>query len=227
MGPGGRAQSLATLLRRGKAVECHRASIPRVLANDNERAVSPVPSSSPVFPFGHGRVARIVSAFGSVAQIAVLAVVAYALLFHLSVVRGSSMVPGIRDGDRILVDHLSYVLGDVRRGDVVVLRCPIDPSLDYIKRVIALPGDEVRIEGEDVFVNGERIEEPYIAGEDGAASDRRLPLCERVERDHYFVLGDNREHSSDSREFGQVSRELLRGRVDFRVWPPDRAGTVR
>ena len=189
--------------------------------------MSPIPPSSPVFPFGHGRVARWISAFGSVAQIGVLAVVAYALLFHLSVVRGSSMVPGIRDGDRILVDHLSYVLGDVHRGDVVVLRCPIDPSLDYIKRVIALPGDEVRIEDGGVYVNGDRIEEPYVAGADGAGVERRSDLCERVERDHFFVLGDNRDHSSDSREFGQVSRELLRGRVDFRVWPPDRAGAVR
>jgi signal peptidase I len=199
--------------------------------------VSPLPPSPPVFPFGHGKVSRWISAFGSVAQVAVLAVVAYALLFHLSVVRGSSMVPGIRDGDRILVDHLSYVLGDVRRGDVVVLRCPIDPSLDYIKRVIALPGDEVAIDQGGVFVNGERIEEPYVAGSDGAgsegtasdgpASERRLPFRERVGSDHYFVLGDNRDHSSDSREFGQVSRDLLRGRVDFRVWPPERAGTVR
>jgi signal peptidase I len=80
-------------------------------------------------------------AFGSVAQIAVLAVVAYAL-FHLSVVRGSSMVPGIRDGDRSW-STTSPTCSATSDGDVVVLRCPIDPSLDYIKRVIALPGDEV------------------------------------------------------------------------------------
>jgi signal peptidase I len=156
----------------------------------------------------------------------VLVIVAYALLFHLSIVRGSSMNPGIHDGDRILVDHLSYVLGDVRRGDVVVLRCPLDPSLDYIKRVIALPGDEVRIDDGHVFVNGEKVDEPYIASADDAELERSR-LCERVERDHFFVLGDNRDHSSDSREFGQVPRDYLRGRVDFRVWPPDRAGSVR
>ena len=182
---------------------------------------------SPLSPLA--RPARWLSALGSGAQVCVLAIVAYALLFHLSIVRGSSMIPGIHDGDRILVDHLSYVLGDVQRGDVVVLRCPLDPSLDYIKRVIALPGDEVRIDGERVFVNGERIEEPYVASDEdeGGARERRSRLCERIDRDHYFVLGDNRDHSSDSREFGQVPREYLRGRVDFRVWPPDRAGTVR
>ena len=187
---------------------------------------------SPLSPLT--RPARWLSVLGSGAQVCVLAIVAYALLFHLSIVRGSSMIPGIHDGDRILVDHLSYVLGDVQRGDVVVLRCPLDPSLDYIKRVIALPGDEVRIDDGSVFVNGEQVDEPYVAepgigsyedaGPDGA---RRSRLRETIERDHYFVLGDNRDHSSDSREFGQVPRANLRGRVDFRVWPPDRAGTVR
>ncbi len=181
---------------------------------------------SPLSPLT--RPSRWLSALGSGAQICVLAIVAYALLFHLSIVRGSSMVPGIHDGDRILVDHLSYVLGDVRRGDVVVLRCPLDPSLDYIKRVIALPGDEVRIDDGSVFVNGARVEEPYVAAAD-VRDDlaRRARLCETIERDHFFVLGDNRDHSSDSREFGQVPRDYLRGRVDFRVWPPDRAGSIR
>jgi signal peptidase I len=167
------------------------------------------------------RLARLLSTLGSAAQLLGLCVVAYAFLFHLSVVRGSSMVPGIRDGDRILVDHLSYVLGDVHRGDVVVLRCPIDPSLDYIKRVIGLPGDEVRIDDGAVFVNREHLYEPYVVD-----PDSRSKLLETVAPDHYFVLGDNREHSSDSREFGQVPRRLLRGRVDLRVWPPERAGAV-
>jgi len=167
------------------------------------------------------RPARILSRITSAAQLLGLFVVAYALLFHLSIVRGSSMAPGIHDGDRILVDHLSYFLGDVRRGDVVVLRCPLAPELDYIKRVIGLPGDDVRIEGGDVFVNGERLTEPYIAG-----PDPRSCLHEKVAPGHFFVLGDNREHSSDSREFGQVPRDFLRGRVELRVWPPERAGAV-
>jgi signal peptidase I len=167
------------------------------------------------------RTVRVLSRLGSAAQAFGLVVVAYVLLFHLSVVRGASMNPGIHDGDRILVDHLSYMFGGVRRGDVVVLRCPVDPSLDYIKRVIGLPGDEVRIEDGSVYVNGALLDEPYVA-----SPDRRSKLLEKVAPDHYFVLGDNREHSSDSREFGQVARQLLRGRVDLRVWPPERAGSV-
>jgi signal peptidase I len=179
---------------------------------------------SPVTPTSTAllRPARLLLALGSAAQVLGLSLVAYALLFHLSVVRGSSMAPGIHDGDRILVDHFSYVVGDVHRGDVAVLRCPLDENLDYIKRVIGLPGDLVRIEGGAVWVNGECLEEPYIA-----EPDRRTRLLEMVAPDHYFVLGDNREHSSDSREFGEVPRRLLRGRVDLRVWPPERAGTVR
>ena len=179
--------------------------------------MSPLSPTSPHFGFP----VRALRAIGSSVQILGLLAIAYALLFHVSVVRGSSMTPGIHDGDRILVDHLSYVLGDVRRGDVAVLRCPLDPSLDYIKRVIGLPGDRVRIEGGVVWVNGDRIPEPYLL-----EPDCRTSLDLTVAPDHFFVLGDNRPHSSDSREFGEVPRQYLRGRVEVRVWPPARAGVV-
>ena len=180
---------------------------------------SPTPSPHSVPAAFLGRALRAV---GSGIQVLGLLAIAYALLFHVSVVRGSSMTPGIEDGDRILVDHLSYVLGEVRRGDVAVLRCPVDENLDYLKRVIAVPGDRVRIDGGVVWVNGEAVSEPYVV-----APDRRTSLEEIVAPDHFFVLGDNREHSADSREFGQVHRRLLRGRVDLRVWPLERAGAVR
>lgn len=152
----------------------------------------------------------------------VVCAAAYLVVFNLSVVRGSSMAPGIHDGDRILVGQWTYLLGDVERGDVVVMSYPVDPRLDYIKRVIGLPGDQVRMSGGEVFVNGERIDEPYVDQVEGAVS-----YFTTVRPGHYFVLGDNRPHSSDSREFGQVPRELLKGRVDLRVWPLSRAGFVR
>jgi signal peptidase I len=155
------------------------------------------------------------------AKIGAVLFVAYGLMFNFSVVRGSSMAPGIHDGDRILVDHLSYVFGDVQRGDIVVLQYPLDPTLDYIKRVIGVPGDHVAIADGVVCVNGERLAEPYVLEQDPRA---RLDVV--VGPDHFFVLGDNRPHSSDSREFGQVPRENLRGRVEVRVWPPDRMGTL-
>jgi signal peptidase I len=154
-------------------------------------------------------------------KLGLLSFIAYGLMFNFSVVRGSSMSPGIHDGDRILVNHLSYVFQDVQRGDIVVLQYPLDPNLDYIKRVIGLPGDEITVEGDGVFVNGTRLDEPYVS-----AQDAHSHLVAHVEPDHFFVMGDNRPHSSDSREFGQVPRENLRGKVDVRVWPPSRVGTL-
>jgi signal peptidase I len=154
-------------------------------------------------------------------KIGLVVFITYGLVFNFSVVRGKSMSPGIHDGDRILVDHLSFVFRDVHRGDIVVLQYPLDPTLDYIKRVIGLPGDEVRIDHGSVFVNGERLDEPYISEPDARGS-----LCQRVAPDSYFVLGDNRPHSSDSREFGLVPRQNLVGRVNVRVWPPERAGLL-
>lgn len=155
------------------------------------------------------------------AKVAALLFIGYALMFNFSVVRGSSMAPGIHDGDRILVDHLSYVFREVRRGDIVVLQYPLDPSLDYIKRVIGLPGDRVEIHDGAVWVNDERLAEPYVSDR-----DPRTRLSAIVQPEHYFVLGDNRPHSSDSREFGQVPRDNLRGCVEVRVWPPERIGTL-
>ncbi len=164
---------------------------------------------------------RLHESLGTAAKVAAISLLSYAMMFNFSVVRGSSMSPGIHDGDRILVDHLSYVFGEVQRGDIVVLQYPLDPNLDYIKRVIGLPGDVICIEAGRVEVNGVWIDEPYIAD-----PDPRTRIKTRVESDHFFVLGDNRAHSSDSREFGQVPRANLRGRVDLRVWPLERVGTL-
>ncbi len=147
--------------------------------------------------------------------------VLYGLLFNFSVVRGSSMSPSIFDGDRILIDHFSYLFSDVSRGDIIVLQYPKDPKLDYIKRVVGLPGDEIVIERGLVFVNGEKLHEEYVD-----VPDLRSKLQTVVKDDHFFVLGDNRCHSSDSREFGQVPGENLLGKVDLRVWPLGRIGII-
>jgi signal peptidase I len=164
---------------------------------------------------------RLISVLANSLKIGLLLFVTYGLAFNFSVVRGSSMSPHIHDGDRILVDHLSYVFTNVQHGDIIVLQYPLDPSLDYIKRVIGLPGDDVLIEHGRVYVNGELLDEPYVAETDGRASVRQ-----RVAPDTFFVLGDNRPHSSDSREFGLVPRENVVGKVDVRLWPPDRVGWI-
>lgn len=165
----------------------------------------------------------VVRSLTSTTRFAVLGVLAWGMLFNVSEVRGLSMEPGIHDRDRILVDHLSYLMGGVHRGDVVVLRYPLDPSVDYIKRVIGLPGEEVVISFGQVWIDGHLLTEPYV---DDEAIDPYTRLRTTVQPGHYFVMGDNRLRSSDSREFGQVPHELLRGRVRLRVWPPDRLGWV-
>ncbi len=155
-------------------------------------------------------------------RLGLVAVLFYAFFFHLSVVRGSSMAPGIQDGDRILIEPWSYLVGGVERGDVIVLRYPLDPSVDYIKRVIGLPGDQVTLADGHVWVNGALCDEPYVA-----SIDRSSYVSTLVAEDAYFVLGDNRQRSSDSREFGLVPSDHVRGRVDVRLWPPERAGWIR
>lgn len=156
------------------------------------------------------------------ARFMAVGLLAYVFAFNFSVVRGSSMAPGIHDGDRILIDQLSYMFTEVERGDIVVLQYPLDPKLDYIKRVVGLPGDEILMVMGQLWINGERYEEDYLL-----EADPFTRIQETVSPGHYFVLGDNRLHSSDSREFGQVREELVRGKVDLRLWPPSRVGRVR
>src|SRR5258705_511169 len=166
-------------MREKSAAQC--GSIRRVARIDRRGAMFRLPTRIATFL----RARSLLAAAASLVQYVGLGVVAYVLVFPLSVVRGSSMSPGIHDGDRILVDHLSYVIGGVHRGDVVVLQCPLDTSLDYIKRVIGLPGDEIKIENGEVLVNGEALSEPYVARSDGPVqgifSPRELESQMRIE----------------------------------------------
>ncbi len=154
-------------------------------------------------------------------RVCTVAFVLYAVFFNLSVVRGSSMAPGILDGDRILVEPWSYVFEEVERGDVVVLRYPLDPRVDYIKRIVGVPGDRVFLADGHLWVNEELVSEPYVS-----EVDRSSYLDVTVGSGEYFVLGDNRPRSSDSREFGLVPESYLRGRVDLCLWPLSRAGWI-
>ncbi len=186
------------------------------------RALPAQPAWRPAgFPLEPRRRSTRARSFAQAAQVLALGALAYLCLFNLSVVRGSSMAPRIHDGDRILIDHFSYLFGEIARGDIVVLKYPLDPSVDYIKRVIGLPGDEIEIDVDGVFVNGERLSEPYVSEQDPFA---RVHL--RVKQAHYFVLGDNRPRSCDSREFGLVPQDYIRGKVEVRVWPPTRIGAI-
>ena len=139
-------------------------------------------------------------------------------------VEGTSMMPGLADQERIFINKYAYRLGAIERGDVVVFRYPGDPSKNYIKRVVGVPGDRIEIVRGAVLVNGSRLEEPYVPEkfrDDRSMSEVTVPAGS------YFVLGDHRNLSSDSRDFGTVEREAIFGKAVFAYWPAEMAGKLR
>ena len=156
------------------------------------------------------RLRRVCAAFG-------LLLVAHSILLQISIVRGRSMQPVLRDGDRLVVDRLGAEALGVDRFDVVVLQSPTEEGIDYVKRVVGLPGDRVEIRFGQVFLNGDALRESHGLIRDTAHAE---PLI--VPDGHCFVLGDNRPQSCDSREFGVVPLATIRGTVRARVWPLDR-----
>jgi len=139
-------------------------------------------------------------------------------------VEGTSMLPMLEDQDRLFINKLAYRVGDIHRGDVIVFLYPHDHQKSYIKRVIALPGDDLRIDRGRVYVNGKQLTEKYVPPR--FTDDRSLPGA-IVPQHQYFVMGDHRSISSDSRDFGAVDRALIYGKAAFVYWPMDQAGVVR
>ncbi|MDI9450260.1 MAG: signal peptidase I [Limnochordia bacterium] len=143
-------------------------------------------------------------------------------------VEGSSMEPTLHDGQRLIVDKLSYRFSTPKVGDVVVFRYPTDVTRMFIKRVIGIPGDEILIEDGIVYRNGRPLVENYINGPTHGAFTRNYgPVI--VPPESYFVLGDNRLNSDDSRypDVGFVPKALLVGRAVFAYWPLNTVGTIR
>ena len=154
----------------------------------------------------------------------VLALVLFVAINFLTArirVDGSSMQPSFTDGDYVIVNRLAYQFGDIQRGDVIVFPYPLDEEDDYIKRVIGLPGDRVAVYGGIVYVNGEPINEPYIL-EQPLADEAELIVPEG----YVFVMGDNRNASSDSRSWGPLNIEKIIGKAVFRYWPFTTMGIV-
>ena len=138
-------------------------------------------------------------------------------------VEGTSMQPRLVDQERIFVNRFIYRFADIQRGDIVVFWYPRDQNKSFIKRVLGLPGDEVEIRYGAVYVNGDRVDESYLQSEFRDHDSYRRTT---VPRDCYWVLGDHRNSSNDSRNWGFVPRELIYGRAVFRYWPVSRAGLV-
>lgn len=133
-------------------------------------------------------------------------------------VEGTSMLPRLHDGERIFVNKLIYYgLPKLKRGDIIVFWYPNDPSKSYIKRIVGLPGETVEVRDGRVYINGRELEEPYLDPELNLSHMNHQPVI--VKEHYYFVMGDNRDHSSDSRYWGLVPEKYIYGTALFRYWP--------
>jgi signal peptidase I len=155
-----------------------------------------------------------------------IAAVVILFIYQPVQVEGTSMMPALVDQERIFINKFAYRLGieDIDRGDLVVFWFPGGPDKSYIKRVIGIPGDSVRIDRGIVYVNSQRLREDYVPPDyRDSASMAEL----KVNSDYYFVLGDHRSSSSDSRSWGPVHKSYIYGKAVFVYWPPEKIGPVR
>ena len=160
-------------------------------------------------------------------------VIIYLFVAQPNEVNGTSMVPNFEDREYLLTDKLSYRFGEPKRGDVVVFKAPpsepcSEDECEYIKRIIGLPGDRVKVMGGKVYINGEKLDQ-YFLPEDFVTQPGAYSL-EGVEKlvpaDYYLCFGDNRSFSRDGREFGPVSRDSIIGKAFFKYWPVNSLGLV-
>lgn len=138
-------------------------------------------------------------------------------------VEGTSMLPRLENRDRLFINKFVYHVEAIQRGDIVVFHYPLDPSKSYIKRVIALPGDRIRIDHGRVWLNGKPLRERYVPQQ---YRDTRSMAPMVLPKGDYFMMGDHRSISSDSREFGPVTRLLIYGKAVFVYWPAKDAGVL-
>ena len=162
-----------------------------------------------------------------VVSLAIFAVV-YIFLFQPHQVDGKSMEPNFHNGEYILTDKISYRIHAPKRGDVVVFHSPQDERVDFIKRILGVPGDTIKVQSGYIYLNGTKIEEDYVNDPGQVLAGRFMRENNEIEipPGQYLVMGDNRNHSSDSREWGLVSTGGIVGRAFFRYWPIAEFGVV-
>jgi signal peptidase I len=179
-----------------------------------------VPVAICVPPCGPGRLARLGEELFAWGRTLVSAVV-YATLIvtfvaQVARVEGQSMAPTLANEDRLIVNKLAYLIGSPQKGDIVMLLYPRDPDKSFVKRVIAEAGDTVSIENGNVYVNGTPMAEDFVPPNYRSHDDHEPEL---IPEGHYYVLGDHRNNSSDSRDWGVVPRKYITGKVQLRWWP--------
>ncbi len=155
-------------------------------------------------------------------------VVVYLFLVQPHEVKGSSMEPNFHNNEYILTDKISYRFRKPARGEVVIFKSPKNPEVDYIKRIIALPGERVKIKDGYVYINEEKLNEYYLDSSTnlfpGSSMQEGVEIV--IPEGEFLVLGDNRPHSSDSREFGPISQDLIIGHAFIRYWPLSQLGFI-
>ncbi|HEX4346823.1 MAG TPA: signal peptidase I [Vicinamibacterales bacterium] len=159
---------------------------------------------------------EILSGIQTLLSAAVYATLIVTFGFQVARVDGLSMAPTLEDHDRLIVDKLVYELGDPRPGDIVMLYYPVNPEKMFVKRVIAKEGDRVRIVEGHVYVNDLQLHDDYVPDEFRSHDDYGP---ETIQPGFYFVMGDHRNNSSDSRHWGQVPKKYIVGKVKIRWWP--------
>jgi signal peptidase I len=189
----------------------------------DEDGDGPAPEPPPTEKRG-GREARIALEWAGLAVLALLiALLIKAFLFQAFWIPSASMEPTLKINDRVLVNKLAYKLHDVRRGDIIVFSPPPGSEPGYkhlVKRVIGLPGETVSGSGGHVLINGKRLSEPYLPK--GTYTSDFSPV--KIAPDHYWMMGDNRGDSSDSRVFGTITKSAIVGPAFVRMWPISRIG---
>jgi signal peptidase I len=166
-----------------------------------------------------------------VAEVMVLAIILYfGISFAVQAVHveGLSMYATLDDNDYLIANKIDYRLHPPERGDIVILRPPTNNSTDFIKRIIGLPGERVLIRSGYVYINGHRLDEPYLP--EAWVNDANWPdnnsQGQVMGPNQYFVMGDNRNRSQDSRFFGPITRDRIDGKAWFRIWPLDHFGNI-
>jgi signal peptidase I len=189
-------------------------------------AAAPAPEAAEPAPAPPSRAAK--AAIGWLRDLTlsvILAILTILFVYQPVKVEGTSMMPSLVDQERIFINKFVYRFGlaDIGRGDTVVFWFPQDTSKSYIKRVIGVPGDTVEVRNGTVYLNGKALEEPYVPEE---FRDHVSMPARTVEPDHYFVLGDHRSSSNDSRTWWTVPRNFIYGKAVFVYWPLDRLGVL-
>ncbi|HSQ27108.1 MAG TPA: signal peptidase I [Anaerolineales bacterium] len=186
----------------------------------NQEFITPESDAEPVEKKGRSGFGRFVI---DVLETIILSALLFLAIDSISArirVDGYSMEPSLRDGEFVLVNKLAYKFGTPQLGDVIVFHFPRDPEQEYIKRIVGLPGDSINIMQGVVYVNGVALVEPYIENRPDYQSQWQVP------EGHLFVLGDNRNNSSDSHRWGPVPLDYVVGKALFVYWPPKKWGMI-